>query len=183
MIKTESGITDAELVARIIATNDAQLFGEVYNRYAKRVYNKCLSFVHNAQEAEDLTHDIFLKLFLSLRKFSGKSTFSTWLYSLTYNFCLNYIQRNKPALNSHTDIEGLSEIPDNDDSELLQIREDRLEKALEGIPVEDKMILFMKFQDDMSITDIASALGIGESASKMRIKRAKARAIQVYGTL
>lgn len=183
MIETEPGITDTELIKRIVATNDAQLFGMVYNRYSKLVYNKCLSFVHNTQEAEDLTHDIFLKLFISLRKFSNRSKFSTWLYSITYNFCLNYIRRKRPSQHSHVNIEGLGDVHDNDDNELRQMQVEKLEKALEQVPVDDKMILFMKFQDDMSITEISNALDIGESATKMRIKRAKARVIQVYGKL
>jgi len=176
-------IEDDKLVRRIAATNDTFLFGILYDRYSKVVYNKCLSFVRDKQEAEDLTHDIFVKLFISLRKFSGRSKFSTWLYSFTYNYCVNYVQRKKnkyaPAFNA----EQYAELSDYDDSELLQAKENRLMKALEQIPPEDKMILLMKFQDDMSIKDLQDLLDIGESAVKMRIKRAKARVIQAFNQL
>ena len=91
----DSELDDSELISKIIAKNDTHLFAILYDRYAEKVYGKCLSFSKSAEEAQDLTHDIFIKLFLKLRTFKGESKFSTWLYSFTYNFCLNYIQKSK----------------------------------------------------------------------------------------
>ena len=87
--------TDAELIEQIVKNKDALLFGELYDRYSKLVYNKCLGFAKSNSEAEDLTQDIFLMLFVKLGSFKGTSKFSTWLYSFTYNFCVNYVNRNK----------------------------------------------------------------------------------------
>jgi len=77
-------MTDEELVKKIVNDNNALLFGELYDRYAKVVYNKCHGFSTSKNEAEDLTQDVFLKLFIELSSFNGKSKFSTWLYSFTY---------------------------------------------------------------------------------------------------
>jgi len=88
-------LSDEELVKQIVADNDPMLFGKLYDRYVKMVYNKCYGFAKSADEAEDLTQDVFLQLFIKLRTFKGKSKFSTWLYSFTYNFCVNYVNRNK----------------------------------------------------------------------------------------
>ena len=88
-------LSDEELVKQIVADNDPMLFGKLYDRYAKMVYNKCYGFAKSEDEAEDLTQDVFLQLFIKLRTFKGKSKFSTWLYSFTYNFCVNYVNRNK----------------------------------------------------------------------------------------
>src|SRR5690606_9571887 len=71
-----------------------ELFGVLYDRHAPKVYNKCLGILKDPVEAQDLTHDIFVHLFVKLRTFTGNSKFTTWLYSLTYNFCINYIQRD-----------------------------------------------------------------------------------------
>ena len=87
-------LSDEELVKQIVADNDPMLFGKLYDRYVKMVYNKCYGFAKSADEAEDLTQDVFLQLFIKLRTFKGKSKFSTWLYSFTYNFCVNYVNRN-----------------------------------------------------------------------------------------
>lgn len=157
-------------------------FGILYDRYAEKVYHKCISFVKDVDLAQDLAHDVFLKTFLNLAKFEGKSKFSTWLYSLTYNFCIDYLRKNnKTMVNSD---EVLVNIPDDDDEknerELLSIASERLQDVLELIPADDKMILLMKYQDDLSVKEIQGALELSESAVKMRVKRAKAKAVEVY---
>ena len=87
-------LSDEELVFNIIETNNSELFAELYDRFSNVVFNKCFGFSKNREEAEDLTHDVFVRLFVKLRTFKGTSKFSTWLYSFTYNFCVNYVQRN-----------------------------------------------------------------------------------------
>lgn len=62
---------DPEIVERINATNDPYWFGILYDRYSKTVYNKCLFLLHERSDAEDITHDIFLKVFISLKQFKG----------------------------------------------------------------------------------------------------------------
>ena len=73
-------------------------FGILYDRYAEKVYHNCISFVKDVDLAQDLAHDVFLKTFLNLAKFEGKSKFSTWLYSLTYNFCIDYLRKNNKTM-------------------------------------------------------------------------------------
>ena len=86
--------TDEDLINAIVQNNDTLLFEVLYDRYATLVYNKCFSFAKNEDEAKDLTQDVFLKLFIKLASFKGKSKFSTWLYAFTYNHCVNYVTRN-----------------------------------------------------------------------------------------
>jgi RNA polymerase sigma-70 factor (ECF subfamily) len=175
-------ISDEELVKIIVEKKRHDDFGILYDRYAEKVYHKCISFVKDVDLAQDLAHDVFLKTFLNLAKFEGKSKFSTWLYSLTYNFCIDYLRKNnKTIVNSD---EVLVNIPDDDDEknerELLSIASERLQDVLELIPADDKMILLMKYQDDLSVKEIQGALELSESAVKMRVKRAKAKAVEVY---
>lgn len=171
----------------IVKTNDTLLFEILYDRYSSLVYNKCLGFAKDEDEAKDLAQDIFLKLFVKLASFKGNSKFSTWLYAFTYNHCVNYVTRNtakkfqKKAVD-YKDIENLSE-DDDDDMSLLTMKVDKLKLALEEISPDEKMILLLKYQDSLSIKEIVSALGIGESAVKMRIKRAKDKLITVYNNL
>ena len=79
-------LTDEELAMEMAKSLDILFFEEIYNRYESVVFNKCLSFTKSKTVAQDIAHDIFLKLFVSIGKFEGKSKFSTWLYSLTYNW-------------------------------------------------------------------------------------------------
>ena len=87
-------LTDEMLVEAIVKTNDTLLFEVLYDRYATMVYNKCYGFANGADEAKDLTQDVFLRVFVKLGSFKGKSKFSTWLYAFTYNHCVNYVTRN-----------------------------------------------------------------------------------------
>ena len=185
---TTHKLTDEELVFKIVETNNSQLFAILYDRFSKVVYNKCYGFSKNKEEAEDLTHDVFIRLFIKLKTFKGNAKFSTWLYSFTYNFCVNYVQRNthkkKEKLTVVTDIikddDAYEEI---DDTELFALKSKKLAKALAIMEPNDKMILLMKYQDDMSIKEIKEVLNIGESAVKMRVKRAKQKVVNIYGEL
>lgn len=180
-------LSDEDLVRIIVEKNDTHLFAILYDRYAGVIYNKCYGFSKSKEEAQDLTHDVFIRLFVKLRSFKGKSKFSTWLYSFTYNFCVNYVQRNKEKKKEKvtvvTDQIKDDEVDEIDDSELFELKSDKLSKALEIIPVSEKMILLMKYQDDMSIKEISGLLEIGESAVKMRLKRAKEKVVKTYNTL
>lgn len=179
-------LSDEDLVKAIVQTNDTLLFEVLYDRFSSMIYNKCYSFSKDEDEAKDLTQDIFLKLFVKLGSFKGKSKFSTWLYAFTYNHCVNYVTRNtskkieKQSLD-YQDIENVSSIEDEeDDNSFVHMKVDNLKKALELISPDEKMILLLKYQDFLSIKDISDVLEIGESAVKMRIKRAKEKLLTVY---
>lgn len=182
-------LSDEDLVKEIVETNNTHLFAVLYDRYSNVVYNKCYGFSKNKEEAQDLTHDVFVRLFVKLRSFKGRSKFSTWLYSFTYNFCVNYVQRNsnkkKEKVTIVTDnIKEDASIEDEiEDATLLKLKSDKLVKALELIDPQDKMILLMKYQDDMTIQEIQEILELGKSAVKMRIKRAKERVVNAYQDL
>ncbi|MEM8846614.1 MAG: RNA polymerase sigma factor [Bacteroidota bacterium] len=182
-----SHLSDEELVKRIVANNNPMLFGKLYDRYAKMVYNKCYGFAKSQDEAEDLTQDVFLQLFIKLKMFKGKSKFSTWLYSFTYNFCVNYVNRNKQRKMSDKSVpvedseyKLSAEIPDEN---LFEMKSKKLKSALDLISAEEKSLLLLKYQDGASIKELTELLELGESAVKMRLKRAKERLMETYNTL
>lgn len=180
-------ITDEELVKKIVTKKDSMLFGVLYDRYAQLVYNKCYGFAKSKDEANDLTQDVFLMLFVKLSSFQGKSKFSTWLYSFTYNFCVNYVNRDKGRKIS----DNASNIDENEnripievtDENLYDLQVVKLKKALELIDPEDKSLLLLKYQDGAPIKELEELLNIGSSAVKMRLKRAKAKIVEIYNTL
>ncbi len=181
-------ITDEELVFEIVKTNNTELFATLYDRFSSVVYNKCYGFSKSKEEAEDLMQDVFVRLFVKLRTFKGNAKFSTWLYSFTYNFCVNYVQRNshkkKEKITVVTDvIKDNTDFEEQEDKSLLELKSTKLVKALAILDPADKMILLMKYQDDKSIKEIKEVLNIGESAVKMRLKRAKEKAIKIYEEL
>ena len=180
-----NNLSDEDLVKAIVKKNDTLLFGILYDRFDKLVYNKCRGFSRSDDEAEDLTQDIFLKLFVKLNSFKGRSKFSTWLYAFTYNHCVNYVKRStaKKIEKQSVDADNLKDdyydSDDNDDS-IRNLKVEKLKEALEKISPEEKMILLLKYQDSLSIKELTGVLDIGESAVKMRLKRAKEKLVNVY---
>ena len=187
-LNNAKNLTDEELVFKIVETNSTKLFAILYDRFSKVVYNKCYGFSIHKEEAEDLTHDVFMLLFVKLKTFKGTSKFSTWLYSFTYNFCVNYVQRNhqkkKEKVTVVSDqIKDDCDVDEIEDAQLFELKSENLAKAFATIDVKEKMILLMKYQDDMTIKEISETLEIGASAVKMRIKRAKEKVVSVYEEL
>lgn len=179
-------LTDEALVKQIVEAKNDLLFAELYDRYCHMVFNKCYGFTKTTFEAEDLTQDVFTKLFLKLGSFKGDSKFSTWLYAFTYNLCVDYVNKKvlKKVEINEVDIVDESHLQiEVDDYSLFQLKSKKLKTALEMIDPQDKMILLLKYQDDFSIKTIMQVLEISESAVKMRLKRAKARIIEAYNAL
>jgi RNA polymerase sigma-70 factor (ECF subfamily) len=177
-------LTDEELVKTIIETKNTLLFGIIYDRYADKIYTKCAGFSRSDDEAADLTQDVFLMIFVKMGGFKGDSKFSSWVYALTYNFCVNYVNRNKERKMSEKS-DKLDAAEANlsinvEDRSLFKLRTDKLKRVLEHIAPEDKAILLLKYQDDVPVKELCTILNIGESAVKMRLKRAKARLIETY---
>lgn len=181
-------LSDEELVSILVKDNDPFVFGKLYDRYAKTIYNKCLGFSRSEDEAKDLTQDVFLLLFVKLRTFEARSKFATWLYAFTYNFCCNYVNRNRERKMSDKtkslDEDDETMFPmDVPDETLFELKVSKLKKALELIPPEDKALLLLKYQDEVPIKELHELMDIGESAIKMRLKRAKIKVIETYNNL
>jgi len=171
--------TDEQLVRLYVDTQRNRFFEELYERYSDKVYRKCLSFVKNQAQAEDFTHDIFLKLIVRIGTFKETSKFSTWLFSITYNYCMDQLRLHKKMAEQELD-EDIDVADDSDDMYEMEMDAKRLKKALESLPAEERTILLMKYQDDFSIRDIADTFGFTESAVKMRLKRTKEKLRQKY---
>lgn len=177
--------TDAEVIRAYLATQDARYFSQLYRRYANKVYGKCISILKNDAAARDAMQDIFVKIMLNLGNFGEKSQFSTWVYSITYNYCIDAIRKKKKEKTLFSeDIERTPDVAADEvpDQFLLEMDMQNLKAVLEALPDSDRLILIMKYHDDMSIRDIAEILSKTESAVKMKIKRAKEKAKELFET-
>ena len=178
-----ASLTDSQLIALYLQEQDARHFGQLYRRYAGKVFAKCISMLADHGLARDATQDVFIKILLNLSKFTEQSSFSTWVYSITYNYCIDLIRKKKKNILVFTeDIGRVStatevEMPD---SVILEMEVNRLEKVMHKLPVGDKAILDMKYTEDMSIKEIGEVLNKTESAIKMQIMRAKIKAQSIY---
>lgn len=184
-LSQNSTLSDEDIIRQITESKNPRMVDVLYERYADKVYRKCLSFVKDEALAEDLTHDIFIKLYFNLNSFKFKSKFSTWLYSVTYNFCIDYIRKSKKRRYLSFEDKQVPETEIDDrfietTEDLEYMKTDRLVKILDLIKPKDKIILNMKYKEEMSIKEIQEVLKISESAVKMRIKRAKDNIKKIY---
>lgn len=179
MTACHAQMEDIEIIHGYLDSQASRCFNLLYQRYSGKVFAKCITLLKDSELAEDATQEIFTKVFLNLSKFNEKSKFSTWLYSITYNFCIDFIRRKKKEKAVFTDdAERIADVPDDDisDKVIFELNLKQLESVLEDMPAGDRAILLMKYQDGAQIKDIAEQFNKTESAIKMQIKRAKERA-------
>jgi RNA polymerase sigma factor (sigma-70 family) len=174
--------TDEELVKLFLESQDNRYFEKLYERYSFKVYQKCLSLIKDASKAEDLTHDVFLKLIFKMDTFKEDAKFSTWLFSITYNHCMDLLRSNKKRV--VTVYEETADLVDEYDMltvfESDEVNMQSLKHALDQLNLDDKALLFMKYMDDLSIRDIAKTFKLTESAVKMRLMRSREKLKRKY---
>lgn len=171
--------SDEEIVEQVVSKKDSTLFGQLYDRYADKVFAKCMSFAHDRQLAEDLAHDIFLKVYLKLGEFRFEAKFSTWLYSVTYHECVEYVRKNEKTAKNQKEFGMEQEYLSAEDSEaaILELKIGQLQLLLDKISPEEKALLLMKYQDGLSIEEIMEHTQLGASAVKMRLKRIRDKVV------
>ncbi len=172
--KSAKKMTDEEIIGEILENGRTDLFGILYLRYSGKVYRKCLSFSKDPDLAKDMAQDVMVKLFHQLQKYSGRSKFSTWLYAITYNYCVE--QYRKSSRYHLQELNETCDLHDHDeDHEPLKSRSRHLARALRKIKEDDRDILVMKYQQDLSIKELTERFNISDSAVKMRLARARNR--------
>lgn len=176
-------LTDNQMVDKI-RNGEPAFLGLLYNKYYRIVFQKCMHFTKEKNEAHDLTQDIFLKTFDHLSSFQGRAKFSTWLYSISYNHCIEYLRKR----NRHkfVELEKAFHIPEvndyNDNNETYLTCLEQIFNGLNHLSDLEKEMLIMKYQEDHSIKELQEKYHLSESAAKMRLKRAKNKVLQLLGS-
>lgn len=175
---TTAPLEDDFLIQQIIASKDDACIEVLYKRYSNKIYRKCLSMVKDSALAEDLMHDVFIKSLLKLPTFKRRSKFSTWLYSITFNHCMDSIRKRRRM--GFVEIsEEVYQIEDYKNT-LIEVEMRRMMELLEMLKAHEKAILWMKYHDGLSIKEIQEILNVSESAIKMRLARAKGKVRDLY---
>lgn len=164
--KGDPTLADEVLVAQYIDTQDDQLFSILYNRYSAKIYGKCITMLKNMEAAQDCTQEIFIKVLTNISRFNQQSRFSTWLFSITYNHCIDLIRKNRKNFFVDVKMEHADKQDEVSDIFLMETKVSRLKKVLGDMDDDDKTILLMKYQDDLSIKEMGDILGKGKVLSK-----------------
>ena len=167
-------LSDQELMS-IVQAGDFSPASELYDRYSSRIYNFAYRFLKNSEAAEDATQEVFVKMLKHAGQFHGGAKLSTWLFSITANWCRDYLRKSDNKAKEAEDV--LLSLPAP--SELAPDRrleqrenEQRIQKALTALTPEQREAILLSRYQGLSYAEIAQISGCSEGAVKTRVFRA-----------
>ncbi len=169
----------------LVKQGDRDAFAVLVNKYKQPIMNLVYRSLADATEAEDLAQHVFLQVFKSAHRYEVAAKFSTWIFTIARNLCLNEIRRR-----SRHPADSLDEThPDNDEQPARQIQdtknfsppdaalhgelEDKIEQALSELPENQRTAIQLCRQDELSYEEIAKVLDCSVSATKSLIHRGR----------
>ena len=170
----ESGSIDWELVQRC-RKGERKAQYELYQLYKDRVFNIAYRMANSQQDAEDITQMAFVRVFQKIDSFRGDSAFSSWVYRLTVNICINHFRREKKKM--ELVVHELSELATN--LKILKTNEQTskmkpfLEKAIRALPAGYRMIFVLYDIEGYKHEEIAEMMNISEGTSKSQLHKAR----------
>lgn len=176
MEKSYKKYSDNLLAQLFLENYDPAAFNELVNRYQQKIRKQCKLIVKKEDVTEDLTQEIFIKIFMKIRSFKAESEFSTWIYSITHHTCIDYLRKNRKVLYQKFTIElaeSLGEDISENNEDLAEFSLEKFEELLNTFDPETRSILILKYKQNLSLKEIQEQMKLGESAIKMRLKRAR----------
>lgn len=171
-------LTDDQIIERINTQGHDHLFGTLYSRYYNQVFFQSLKILKDKEAARDMTQDVMLKVFQKLDQYKGNASFGGWLRTITYNACIDSIRRGSRIYLEHYEEQLLDVAQDNSEIERkieFERNAETVEQLMLSLKDKDQKVLKMRYYQGCSIREISHAIDSGESATKMRLKRAKFR--------
>jgi RNA polymerase sigma-70 factor (ECF subfamily) len=167
-------LSDQELM-RIVQAGDYSPASEIYDRYSGRIYNFAFRFLKNAEAAEDAVQEVFVKMLKHANQFQGDAKLSTWLFSITANWCRDHLRKADNKSKESDDV--LVQLPassENAPDRNLERRQDeqRVRRALEALTPEQREAILLSRYQGLSYAEIAQIAGCSEGAVKTRVFRA-----------
>ena len=173
-----SRLTDLEIISRINA-GDAMLYAQLVDRYKHMVYTAAIRMVRVKEDAEEISQDTFLSVFKTLPTFRGDCQFSTWLYRVTYNKCLDHLKKNKKKVPVRDlDISETFDIGYLDKKMYLLEQQERLEMikgAIDSLPEDMALLVTLFYLEENSLKEISAITGQSVNTLKVKLFRSRKR--------
>jgi RNA polymerase sigma-70 factor (ECF subfamily) len=187
--RREKGEEERRLV-RLAQSGEEAAFEELIRRHQQRVFGLVSGILRRREDVEDVVQQVFLKVFVSLKRFDQRSAFSTWLYKISVNECWDYLRKKKvrplvyEADLSEEQVSRLDGIvsadrPAQGSSDRAEAR-DLLERMMEKLPAQDRQLLILKEVEGFSVQELAEILDLNVNTVKVRLFRSRARLMDVY---
>ena len=180
--KLDSRSEDSAIIADALAGNDAA-YRRLMDKYHDAIFNFIYRMVRDREQVEDLTQEAFIKAFGSLKSFNEEYAFSTWLYKIATNNCIDYIRKKKLQMFSidkpieSKDSDFTFELPDDSyeaDKELISDqRAVMLNQAIDQLPEKYRLVIRLRHVEERSYEEIAKMLKLPIGTVKAHIFRAR----------
>lgn len=175
----QTGPGDNEIINRVLHGEQA-LYAELVKRYQNFVFTIALRYTPNREDAEEITQDVFVKVYRSMADFRGESKFSTWLYTIVTTTCITFLRRKKLTIHS-LDNEHIFEAADNQNSTFkANLVEQKskvqfINEAIKLLSVDDARIITLFYQAEQSLEEIGRIIGVDPNTAKVKLHRARQR--------
>ena len=161
----------------LVLQGDTRAFATLVDQYKNLVFTLSLKMLQNREEAEEAAQDAFVKVFKSLNSFKNDAKFSTWVYKITYNNCLDRLKKRKRSrqvfpIDEFTDLEvtslinALDTIVENEQKHLIR-------ETLQQLLPEENFLLILYYYDENSLKEISIIMGINENNLKIKLFRTR----------
>ena len=161
----------------LIIQGERNAFAVLVDRYKDMIFSLALKMVKNREEAEEVAQDTFIKIYTSLSKFKGDSKFSTWIYKIAYNTCLDRLKKNKKEENNVLIDDFSADLVKTVDNALSDLedkeRKQTIQKCLNLLPSEENFLLTLYYFDDQSLEEIGKIMDISANNAKVKLFRSR----------
>ena len=157
-------------------TGDKEAFYTIYTMTSSMVYTIALRIACNAEDAEDIAQEVFIKIYKKLKDFRGKSAFGTWVYRITVNTALNFVRKRQNALKKQTDYNTLISAGENrtqHEHKETDFENTRIASLLALLNPEQRAVLVLREQYQLRYSEISRALRININTVRTRLLRAR----------
>lgn len=167
---------DIECVKEVLAGNK-EAYGFLIHKYEDKIYTLLLRMIHDSQDAQDLTQECFIKAYHYLQSFDPERKFSSWLYRIAVNLCLNALQSRQKNLRHSAEWDDEWLVDDASPESILLQKEyvSEIREVIKELPEHYRIVLLLRYLEDMSYQEICEVLEISISTVQMRLHRAKVK--------
>ncbi|GGF01428.1 RNA polymerase sigma factor [Flavobacterium limi] len=171
-----SAIPDQHYIDKILQ-GETNSFAVLVDRYKDMIFTLGLKMVKNREEAEEVAQDTFIKIYNSLSKFKGDSKFSTWIYKIAYNTCLDRLKKNEKEENNISIDDFSSHLIKTMDNALSALedkeRKQTIQNCLNLLPGEENFLLTLFYFEDQSLEEIGKIMNINANNVKVKLFRSR----------
>ena len=166
-----------------VIKGNQEAFGEIVTLFQQRLYQVCYRMLGNAQEAEDIAQEAFVRAYVNIHTYDQKRKFSTWLYRIATNLCIDRIRKKKPdyfldatvpgtdGLNMYSQIAASGDLPE-EEVERMETQ-DRVQYEISRLPDKYRTVIILRYMEELPLQEISDILELPLGTVKTRVHRGR----------